>query len=302
MDRIGHLRVFVHIAECGSFTLAADRLALPRASVSEALAQLEAKLGARLLHRTTRRVRLTVDGEQLLERARALVAEMEALERQFRPPGPGLAGRLRIDVPSRIARRLVAPALPQLLALHPALEVELGSSDQSVDLVHAGMDCALRLGPLASSTLVARVLGRFPVVNCASPDYLARYGCPQHVAELEPLGHRMVRTALPAGGGTAPWEWQADGRVHTLDLPASVTANNAEVAVACARAGLGLAQLPVCDVEEHLRSGALVEVLPQARPAPLPVQLVVAHRRHLPARVRTFEAWLRQLLLPHLHP
>ncbi len=121
MDRIDHLRVFVRIAACRSFAQAADQLGLPRASVSLALQQLEARLGVRLLNRTTRRVGLTQDGEVLLERAAALIADVEDIEQQFRPAGSVVVGRLRVDVPSRIARRLIAPALPGLLARHPEL-------------------------------------------------------------------------------------------------------------------------------------------------------------------------------------
>src|SRR5690606_17700443 len=132
MDRVDQLRIFLRVAQCGSFTLAADQLALPRASVSTAVQQLEGRLGVRLLHRTTRRVSLTPDGEALLERARAVVADVDELEQQFRPAGGALAGRLRVDLPSRVARRLVAPALPAFLERHPGIEVELGSSDRAV--------------------------------------------------------------------------------------------------------------------------------------------------------------------------
>lgn len=299
MDRIEHLRVFLRIAQCGSFTQAADQLGLPRASVSGALQQLEARLGARLLQRTTRRVRLTPDGEALLARAQDLVADMEELEQQFVPAPAGIGGRLRVELPSRIARRLVAPALPDFFAQHPAIELELGSSDRAVDLVHEGVDCALRVGVLPASSLVAQPLGRFALVSCASPAYLARHGTPQtpqHLLE----GHHEVHYALPGGARYAPWEWQEGDAIRTLALPGRVAANNVETYIACALAGLGLIQVPAYDVLEHLQRGELVEVLPQARPAAMPVHLVYPHRRHLARRVQAFGLWLRQLLRPHL--
>ena len=294
MDRIDLLQVFVRVAETGSFTRAADRLGLPRASVSTAVQQLETRLGSRLLHRTTRRVGLTPDGEVMLERARALVADMEDMEQQFLPARGQVSGRLKVDVPSRIARRLIAPALPDFFALHPAIELELGSSDRAVDLVLEGIDCALRVGPLANSSLVARPLGHFTLINCASPAYLQRHGTPRTPADLPE--HVAVNYASPTSGRAAPWEWLRDGETSTLRMRSQVAANNAETYIACALAGLGLIQIPAYDVREHLAAGELVEVLPDARAEPLPVQLVYPHRRNLSRRMQAFVGWLETVL------
>lgn len=294
MDRIDLLQVFVRVAETGSFTRAADRLGLPRASVSTAVQQLETRLGSRLLHRTTRRVGLTPDGEVMLERARALVADMEDMEQQFLPARGQVSGRLKVDVPSRIARRLIAPALPDFFALHPAIELELGSSDRAVDLVLEGIDCALRVGPLANSSLVARPLGHFTLINCASPAYLERHGTPRTPADLPE--HVAVNYASPTSGRAAPWEWMRDGETSTLRMRSQVAANNAETYIACALAGLGLIQIPAYDVREHLAAGELVEVLPDARAEPLPVQLVYPHRRNLSRRMQAFVGWLETVL------
>lgn len=298
MDRIDLLQVFVCVAETGSFTRAADRLGLPRASVSTAVQQLETRLGSRLLHRTTRRVGLTPDGEVMLERARALVADMEDMEQQFLPAHGHVSGRLKVDVPSRIARRLIAPALPEFFGRHPAIELELGSSDRAVDLVLEGVDCALRVGPMASSSLVARPLGRFTLINCASPAYLARHGTPRTPAELPQ--HIAVNYASPTSGRAAPWEWLRDGEIATLRMRSQVAANNAETYIACALAGLGLIQIPAYDVREHLAAGELVEVLPDARAEPLPVQLVYPHRRNLSRRMQAFAGWLETVLADSL--
>ncbi|MET3177018.1 UNVERIFIED_ORG: DNA-binding transcriptional LysR family regulator [Variovorax guangxiensis] len=298
MDRIDLLQVFVCVAETGSFTRAADRLGLPRASVSTAVQQLETRLGSRLLHRTTRRVGLTPDGEVMLERARALVADMEDMEQQFLPAHGQVSGRLKVDVPSRIARRLIAPALPEFFGRHPAIELELGSSDRAVDLVLEGVDCALRVGPMASSSLVARPLGRFTLINCASPAYLARHGTPRTPADLPQ--HIAVNYASPTSGRAAPWEWLRDGEIATLRMRSQVAANNAETYIACALAGLGLIQIPAYDVREHLAAGELVEVLPDARAEPLPVQLVYPHRRNLSRRMQAFAGWLETVLADSL--
>ncbi|HVR49312.1 MAG TPA: LysR family transcriptional regulator [Pseudorhodoferax sp.] len=300
MDRLDHLRIFLRIAQCSSFTLAADQLGLPRASVSGALQQLESRLGVRLLHRTTRRVRLTPDGESLLERARSLVHGMEALEQQFRPTGERVTGRLRTEVPSRIAHRQLAPALPAFLARYPGIQLELGSSDRTVDLVQEGVDCALRVGSLHNDSLVARALGHFALVNCASPAYLARRGTPAAPADLQGQAHRQVLYAPSAAGRYAPWEWQEDGRTHALPLSGDVAAGNVETYIACGLAGLGLIQVPAYDVREHLQAGTLVEVLAQWRAPAMPVHLVYPHHRHLTDRVRVFADWVQELLAPHL--
>ena len=296
MDRIEQLHIFARVAHSGSFTQAADQLGLPRATVSLAVQQLESRLGTRLLARTTRRVALTQDGQALLERAQALVADMQELEQQFRPQGGALSGRLRVDMPSRIARRLVAPALPGFFALHPGVEVELGSSDRAVDLVQEGVDLALRVGTPPASSLVARPLGQLRMVNCASPDYLARCGTPRSPQDL--ARHQAVNYASPTSGRVEPWEWQQAGQVHTLVLPGSVAVNNAETYIACCLAGLGLIQVPAFDVREHLQSAELVEVLPDWPAPAMPMQLLYPHRRHLSRRLQVFSQWLAEVLAP----
>lgn len=296
MDRIEQLRIFARVAHSGSFTLAADQLGLPRATVSLAVQQLEARLGARLLARTTRRVGLTQDGQALLERAQALVADMQELEQQFRPQGGALGGRLRVDMPSRIARRLVAPALPLFFVRHPGVEVELGSSDRTVDLVQEGVDLALRVGTPPASSLVARPLGELRMVSCASPAYLARCGRLQSPQDL--AKHQAVNYASPTSGRVALWEWQQAGQVRQLPMAGSVTVNNAETYIACCLAGLGLIQIPFYDVREHLASGELVEVLKDWPVPTMPMQLLYPHRRHLSRRLQAFSQWLAEVLAP----
>ena len=299
MDRIDSLNIFLRVAEAGSFTAAAEGLGLPRASVSLAVQQLETRLGARLLHRTTRSVRLTPDGAALQERARQLVADMAEVEERFQRAPARLRGHLRVDLPSRIARRIVAPALPGFFAQHPEVTLELRSTDRAIDLVQEGVDCVLRVGPLASSSLVARPLGQFTLINCASPAYLARHGTPRTPQDL--AAHWAVDYDPPAASRPAPWEIaQPDGAATTLALPSRAAANHVETYIACALAGLGLIQIPAYDVREHLAAGELLEVMPGARPPPMPVHVLYPHRRHLSARLQGFIDWLGELLAPHL--
>lgn len=203
MDRFNQYRVFVQVAEMGSFIRAAHALEVPRASVSAAVQQLETQLGVRLLHRTTRQVRLTADGEQLLERLRPLLAEVEDIDQSFQASQRQASGRLSVDVPSRIARRLIAPALPSLLRRHPHLQLVLGSADRAIDLVQEGVDCAVRVGDLHDSSLVMRPLGHIALINCASPAYLSEFGHPLHPADLAE-GHWSIGYASPKTGRESP--------------------------------------------------------------------------------------------------
>lgn len=304
MDRFDQYRVFAQVADMGSFIRAAQALDIPRASVSAAIQQMETRLGVRLLHRTTRRVRLTADGEQLLARVRPLLAEAEDIDQLFQASQHQVSGRLSIDVPSRIARRLIAPALPGLLQRHPRLQLALGSTDRAIDLVGEGVDCAVRIGTLHESSLVVRPLGQIALINCASPAYLRAHGEPVRPGELS-NGHWAIGYASPRTGREVHWEYVApDGGghsdTHTLEMPSRVIANNAESYIACCVAGLGLIQIPRYDVGDLLEAGQLVEVMPAYRAAPMPVSIVYPHRRQRSRRLAVFVEWFEALMRPHL--
>lgn len=300
MDRFDQYRVFAQVADMGSFIKAANALEVPRASVSAAIQQLETQLGVRLLHRTTRQVRLTADGEQLLQRVRPLLAEVEDIDQLFHAGQRQVSGRLSIDAPSRIARRLIAPALPGLLRRHPRLELMLSSTDRAIDLVQEGVDCAVRIGTLDDSSLVVRPLGRIALINCASPDYLREQGEPRRPDDLA-SGHWTVGYASPKTGRELPWEYLLeDGAVQVAQVPARLVVNNAESYIACCLAGLGLIQIPRFDVQHLLDAGKLVEVMPAFRAAAMPVSLLYPHRRQRSRRLAVFHDWFAALMQPHL--
>jgi DNA-binding transcriptional LysR family regulator len=294
------LTVFARVAELASFTQAAQALGAPKASVSLAVQRLEAVLGTRLLHRTTRRVQLTQDGAALYERAKDLLDDVDELRTLFRPAGGGVGGRLRVDMPLGAARNLIVPRLPELLALHPALQIELSSTDRRVDVVREGFDCVLRVGALADSSLIARPLGRYRLVNCASPAYLARHGELRGEADL--ARHRLVHY-LPVLGGKSPgFEIGERDGVSSRFVPmdGAVTVNNSEAYLAACLAGLGIVQVPQPGVAALLAEGRLVEVLPRLRAPPMPVTLLYPHRRQLPRRVQLFMAWVQEIVTPQL--
>src|SRR5690606_15295141 len=190
MDTLDRYRIFMAVAELGGFTRAAERLDLPKASVSLAVRRLEAELGAQLLHRTTRRVRLTGDGEVFLERCRGLVEAFDDTREMFRVEPRDLRGRLRVDMSTGLAAGHVVPRLGEFLQAHPRLEIEIGVSERRVDVVGEGYDCVLRSGAVGDDSLVARPLGLLRVLNCASPEYLRRHGTPRRIEDL--AGHRLV--------------------------------------------------------------------------------------------------------------
>lgn len=299
MDRTDALRIFVRIAELGSFTRAAESLGLPRATVSVALRELEDDLGARLLHRTTRRVELTEDGRACYERARDLLSDLEDLRALFRGTQQ-LTGRLRVDMPSGFARTYVFPRLHEFTDAHPALHLEVSATDRRVDLLREGMDCVLRVGRLQDSNLVAIPLGDARMVTCASPAYLARHGIPRSPRELE--GHRLVQYSPTFSGRPEGLEYFDGQAYRSVPLPGSVTVNNTDAYEAACLAGYGMIQVPVLGVQEHLAAGTLVEVLAEWPAEPMPVSLLYVHRRHLPMRVRAFMDWLAAIVRPLLEP
>lgn len=294
MDRLDTLRIFLRVAELGSFTRAADTLGLPKASVSQAIQRLEADLGTQLLHRTTRRVHLTADGTQLQQRAHDLLDDMDELQQLFRAQTGQLTGRLRVDMPGGMAKHLVIPQLPRFLALHPALEVELSATDRRVDLVREGFDCVLRVGTLEDSTLVARPLGHIDIINCASPGYLAAHGVPRTLADLS--GHALVHYVGTLGQRSPGFEYFDGEQYRSWPMQGALTVNNADSYSAAALAGLGIIQVPTMGVREALANGTLVQVLPDCVAEPMPVTLLYAQRRHLPRRVAAFMAWLAGII------
>ena len=295
------LRVFATVAELASFSRAADQLGLAKGRVSTAVQQLEARVGTRLLQRTTRSVRLTPDGERFLDRCKELLTEAEQLEALFRPAATGLTGRLRIDLPNRIARDLVLPRLPEFLAAHPLLEVGISTTDRLVDLVHEGFDVVLRVGALVDSELVARPLGVLPMRNVASPAYLRAHGTPRTLADL--AQHRVVHYMPSLNAQGAAWEYvDGDGMRRAIPMRAHVTVNGTDAYQAAALAGLGLIQAPALGTDELVASGELVDVLPALRAPAMPVSLMLPNRRQLAPRVQAVMTWLTQVVSPVLSP
>ncbi len=295
---LDQLRIFARVAELGSFTQAADQLGLVKGRVSTLVQQLEADVGARLLQRTTRRVRLTADGEQFIERCKEVIADAEQLQGMFQPAAVGLRGRLRIDLSNALARDLIIPRLPEFLAAHPLLEVGISTTDRRVDLVQEGFDCVLRIGQLADADLVARPLGVMKMRNLAAPSYLRTHGTPKTLADL--AQHRIVHYAAKLNTQGAGWEYQEGSTTRIHPMRCVIVVNGTDAYQAACLAGLGMIQVPVYGTQPLVEAGRLVDVMPDHVAAPMPVSLLYPNRRQMAPRVQAMLNWLTQVVQPWL--
>ena len=288
MDRYDAMRVFTRIVERRSFTLAAEDLGLPRTTVTDAVKGLEARLGVRLLQRTTRQVNPTLDGEAYYARCLQLIADLEDAESAFAAVKP--RGLLRVDVQATLARDYVFPKLPEFLASYPDIEVYVSEGDRFIDLVREGADCVLRVGQLHDSDFVARRLAMLPEVTCASSSYCERYGTPTRIENLD--GHRMVGFRSSSTGTILPLEFTVGGAVRNVVLPMSVTVSGAQSYAAAALAGLGLIQAPRHGLERYFATGELISILEDFAPSPSQVSLLYPRSKQLSPRLRVFIDWI----------
>ncbi|MBB2205636.1 LysR family transcriptional regulator [Gluconacetobacter takamatsuzukensis] len=291
MDRIDTMRVFARVVERRSFIRAAEDLGLPASTVTDAVKTLEARLKVRLLHRTTRQVRATLDGEAYYQRCLTILDDIEEAESAFSGTRP--RGVLRVDVQGAQARRLIVPALPHFFAAYPDITLYLSETDRFIDLVREGVDCALRTGEPKDSDLIARRVALLPEVTVASPAYLDRFGTPERWNRLD--GHRMIGFHSSATGGVLPLEFMAEGTLRTVMLPSVLTVNGADTYKAAALQGLGLIQVPRYAVAQNLADGTLVECLPDTPPSASPVYVLYPRNRQLSLRVRIFIDWIATL-------
>ena len=290
MDRLEAMRLFARIVERRSFTLAAHDTGLPRSTVTYAMKEMEARLGVKLLQRTTRVVKPTLDGEAYYRRCLAILDDVEEAEGAFSGAQP--KGLLRIEVQGTLARHFLLPGLPGFLARYPGIEVSMSESDRWVDLVQEGVDCALRYGALRDSDLSARPVAMLERLTCATPAYLARYGTPDSIEAL--AGHRVVGLRSITTGNVTPLEFRSGNEMRTMSLPSTLSVTGTESYLAGIRLGLGLAQVPLFHVEGDLKSGALVALLQDQPPPSMPVSLLYPRSRQLSPRVRVFLDWATQ--------
>jgi len=250
MDRFDTLQLFTRIVEQGSFTRAAGALDIPRATATHAIKTLEERLGARLLERTTRQVRPTLDGQVFYERCKHILGDLEDAESSLSTTLANPRGILRLDLHGAHANLIILPRIQEFRRRYAQIELIISSGDRLVDLVGEGIDCVVRAGNPRDSSLVARRLALMPEVVCASPDYLKRHGCPAHPAEL--AGHQAVGFFSSNPNIRYPFSFLIDGEVAEFEVGGWISVNDAECYSTCALGGCGLIQVPRFRVEEHL--------------------------------------------------
>ena len=296
MDRFDSMNLLIRVVERRSFTAAASDLGLPRSSATLAIKQFEERLGIRLLHRTTRHVTPTLEGEVYYRRCKAILAEIEDAEAAL--AGREVRGLLRIDVHGPTARTFILPELPTFLKRHPALTLHIGEGDRFVDIVCEGFDCVIRGGEIADSDMIVRRLGLAQEGTFASPAYLEGHGVPRSLEELQ--GHEMIGFASSRTGQTLPLEFTVEGELRTVMLPSRITVTNTDTYANLARLGFGLMQAPRYRYAADLAAGTLVELLHEHPPSPTPISVLYPKSRQLSPRVRVFIDWLVEVVAPKL--
>ncbi len=297
MNKLQAMEVFVQVVDAGGFTRASESLQLPKATVSTLVASLESALAVKLLHRTTRQVSVTADGAAYYERCLRILADVKDAEESLSRTRLSPSGRLRVDAPTGLSNEILVPALPSFFEQYPDIQLELGCSDRPVDLIEEGVDCAVRGGQLADSTLIARRVGMLNFVTCAAPSYLERFGTPKHPRDLE--RHRCINYFSAKTGKIYNWDYTRDGERIEMTLPGVVALNDSNAYLTAGLAGLGIIMMTDLQLGSHGADGRLVRVLEDWVTDPLPIHVVYPQNRHLSAKVRVFVEWVADLMASH---
>jgi len=295
MDRFAAMQTFVRVVEAGTFTKAADLMDLPKATVTRLIQTLEAHLQTQLLNRTTRRVTVTADGAAYYERALRVLGEIDELESSMSHAKANPRGRLRIDVPASIGHMLLIPSLPAFHARYPDIQIDLGVSDRPVDLIGENVDCVVRGGEIVDQSLIARRIGEFHTIVCASPEYLKRHGTPQHPTELEGTRHRVVHYFSHRTGKPYPFLFtKGDEKIELTGSPV-LSVNDSNATLAAGIAGLGVIRTATFMARKHIEAGTLVPLLLDWCGETIPIYVVYPPNKHLSTKLRVFVDWVADL-------
>jgi LysR family transcriptional regulator for bpeEF and oprC len=292
MDKVSAMKVFVKVVESTTFTRAAEVLHTSVAYVTRMVQALESDLGVKLLNRTTRRSKPTDAGLRYYERCVALLRDLEEMDADAQASKGSNSGRVRVSMPSLVAKPIVIPELPRFLARNPGIQLDISIADQHLDLIEEGLDCAVRVGPVIEAGLVAKNVGTYKTLTYASPDYIQAYGEP---FTLDDLSDHIGVSYVMKSGRIRSWEFLEGNEFRTVPLKSAIVVNDADAYVACGLAGLGLIQGGTFILDAHVRSGRLNRVLRDYPSNPRPVSVVYMPNRTRPKRVDTFIDWLVDL-------
>ncbi|MGE0348088.1 LysR family transcriptional regulator [Hydrogenophaga sp.] len=298
MDQIQSIRVFARVVEAGTFTKAAESLDLPKGTVTKLVQHLESRLKVKLLNRTTRRVTVTPDGAAYYERTVRVLNDLDDIEASMTNAQASPSGRLRVDVGTSVAREVIIPALSDFYERFPDIQLDLGVTDRSVDLIADNVDCVIRGGELLDQSLVARRVANLTLMTVASPAYIQAHGTPTHPEELE-TGHTMVNYLSTRNGRPYANAFEKDGQTVEVAGRYRLSVNESNAMAAAALAGLGIARMPAFTAMPLIERGELVRVLPDWKGETIPLYVVYPPNRHLSAKVRAFVEWVADLFARH---
>jgi DNA-binding transcriptional LysR family regulator len=296
MDRFDAMQAFARVVESGSFTKAAQTLHMSRTTVTQLVQQLEARLRVRLLNRTTRKVNLTADGALYYERVLRLLADMEDAESGLSSASTAPSGRLRVDVPSPLARLVLIPALPAFHARYPDIQIDMGVSDRMVDVIGDQVDCIIRGGAIADLSLKARRLADLQMGVYAAPAYLAQHGAPAHPRDLEESQHRIVGFVSTRTGKVLAWPMRRGEESVEITCRTILAVDDGNAYLEAGVAGLGVLWLLDYMAKAHVARGELVRLFDDWQMAPMPLTLAYAPNRHVSARLRVFIDWVGEVM------
>jgi DNA-binding transcriptional LysR family regulator len=295
IDHASEMAAFVRVVDSKGFSAAAAGLGLSPSAVSKLVTRLEARLGVRLLQRTTRALHLTAEGEVFYAAARRIVGEIETLEQQMAGQSGTPQGLLRVTTSLAFATHQLAPVLSEFLARHPLVQLDLMPTDRVVDIVDEGIDVAVRIGRLADTSFMARKIGEDKRLICAAPSYLARHGTPHHPQDLA----RHVCIVSRERPYLNRWPFKVDGQMTEIDVAGRVAVGDGELQMQLALQGIGIVRLTRLTLAQAVREGALVPLLGDfSADEPVTIHAVYPHRRHLAAKVPAFVNFLIEKFTP----
>lgn len=299
MDRFDAMQAFARVVETGSFTKAAETLHMSKTSVTQLVQQLEARLRVRLLNRTTRKVNVTADGAAYYERVLRVLADVDDAETSLSSASASPRGRLRVDVPSPLARMILIPALPAFHAQYPDIQLDMGVSDRMVDIIGENVDCVVRGGELTDLSLMARHIGDLQLGVYAAPSYLARAGTPLHPRELEDSEHRVVGFLWARTGKPLSYAMHSGSEIVKVQGRYVLSVDDGNAYLAAGLAGMGVLWLPDYMAKAHVASGELVPLLEGWRLDAMPLYIAFPPNRHVSAKLRVFIEWVAGVMAQH---
>ncbi|MFK9920544.1 LysR substrate-binding domain-containing protein [Klebsiella pneumoniae] len=300
MDRFDAMRAFARVVEAGSFTKAAQTLHMSKTTVTQLIQQLESRLRVRLLHRTTRKLGVTPDGAVYYERVIRLLADMEDAENSLSSAAITPRGRLRVDVPSPLARLILVPALPAFHARYPDIQIDMGVSDREVDLIGDNVDCVLRGGQITDQSLIARHVGDLQIGVYVAPSYVERLGAPAHPRELQNTDHCIAGFLSSRTSKIDPLVLCSENERIEITGNYVLAVDDGNAYLEAGLVGLGVIALPNYMAAAHQAVGALIPLFTQWRISPMPLYLAFPPNRHVNAKLRVFIDWIVELMEQHV--